>query len=119
MRNVNQNVFTFLENQATSYVIARRGKLCSDIGYTSLKSSHMCKEAATAFGKVMEEALSKTLKGWCIFQNNEVYWDVPGAGLWKEESQEICLIDDSFPWVERGKISLHIMQGSGAGTYNT
>ena len=31
--------------------------------------------------------------GWCIFYNNEVYWDISGSGLWAQEAQEICSND--------------------------
>ena len=55
----------------------------------SVNSSYECKEAATAFGKTIKSEIDAQ-PGWCIFNNNEVYWDVPGGGLWKREAQEIC-----------------------------
>ena len=55
----------------------------------SVNSSYECKEAATAFGKTIKSEIDAQ-PGWCIFYNNEVYWDVPGGGLWKREAQEIC-----------------------------
>ena len=54
-----------------------------------MNSSYECKEAATAFGKTIKSDIDAQ-PGWCIFYNNEVYWDVPGGGLWKREAQEIC-----------------------------
>ena len=54
----------------------------------SVKSSHECKEAATAFGKTIKSD-NDVQPGWCIFYNNDVYWDV----YWddgKQEAQEIC-----------------------------
>ena len=57
-----------------------------------MKSGFECKEAATAFGKVIESEITAH-PGWCTFHNNEVYWDIQGAGLWKPESQEICSND--------------------------
>ena len=78
-----------LETQAKRFHTAAQGKICSDIGKMSVKSSYECKEAATAFGKTIKSD-NDVQPGWCIFYNNEVYWDVPGGGLWKREAQEIC-----------------------------
>ena len=79
----------FLETQEKRFHTAAQGQICYNIGKMSLKSSYECKEAATAFGKTIKSKIDAQ-PGWCIFNNNEVYWDVPGGGLWKREAQEIC-----------------------------
>ena len=89
--------------QGAGFQIAAQGQSCSDIGQMSMKSSYECKEAATAFGKVMKSEINAQ-SGWCFFRNNEVYWDIQGAGLWKPESQEICSNDGWFPGAQQGNI---------------
>ena len=79
----------FSETQEKRFHTAAQGQICYNIGKMSLKSSYECKEAATAFGKTIKSKIDAQ-PGWCIFYNNEVYWDVPGGGLWKREAQEIC-----------------------------
>ena len=78
-----------LEPQATRFHTSAQGKLCSDIGKMSVNSSYECKEAATAYGKTIKSDIDAQ-PGWCIFYNNEVYWNVSGGGLWKRQAQEIC-----------------------------
>ena len=90
-----------LATEATRYHIAEQGAICYDIGKMSVRSSYECKKAATAFGKMIKSEISDQ-QGWCIFHNNEVYWDVPGGGLWKPQSQEICSNDGkkiNFPGI--------------------
>ena len=68
-----------------------------------MKSGFECKEAAKAFGKKIKSEIDAQ-PGWCIFHNNEVYWDIQGAGLWKPESQEICSNDGWLPGSQQGNI---------------
>ena len=81
-----------LDPEAKRFHTAAQGQICSDIGKMSVKSSYGCQKAATAFGKTIESVIDER-PGWCIFYNNEVYWDVPGGGLSKPEAQEICFND--------------------------
>ena len=78
--------------EATRFHIAEQGAICSDIGKISVKSSYECKEAATLFEKVIKSVI-EVQPGWCVFYNNEVYWDTSGSGLWEPQSQEICSND--------------------------
>ena len=78
--------------EATRFHIAEQGAICSDIGKISIKSSYECKEAANLFGKMIKSVID-VQPGWCIFYNNEVYWDISGSGLWDQQAQEICSND--------------------------
>ena len=89
--------------QVAGFHIAAQGQICSDIGQMSMKSGFECKEAATAFGKVIKSVINAQ-PGWCIFHNNEVYWDIMKQGVWKLESQEICSNDGWFPGSQQGNI---------------
>ena len=80
----------FSETQEKRFHTAAQGQICYNIGKMSLKSSYECKEAATAFGKTIKSKIDAQ-PGWCIFYNNEVYWDVlDGGHLLNPQAQEIC-----------------------------
>ena len=81
-----------LESQAKRFHTAAQGQICSDIGKRSVNSSYECKEAATLYKKTIKTVID-VQPGWCIFYNNEVYWDISGSGLWAQEAQEICSND--------------------------
>ena len=81
-----------LESQAKRFHTAAQGQICSDIGKRSVNSSNECEEAATLYGKTIKTVIDAQ-PGWCIFYNNEVYWDISGSGLWDQEAQEICSND--------------------------
>ena len=86
--NIYQLIFS--ESQEKRYHTAAQGQICYNIGKMSLKSSYECKEAATWYGKTIKSEIDAQ-PGWCIFYNNEVYWDVlDGGHLLNPQAQEIC-----------------------------